>query len=297
MIDLSNAQKAPELMPEDILAGATSLPVVEGLAAQAFNDYYHKIRADVSLNLWQTIFYKGFSAATKIYETFRDNEPFQKRVGIWVQRCFGDVVRYNREERSQRFLEEALELVQANGLSKEGALALVEYTYGRPVGVVEQELGGVMVTLAALCDACELDMVKEGEVELARINDPAIMAKIQAKQATKPANSSLPGRTPITQEEFNRKMDALDAANPEPLKRLLEAGKFKIEAYNPKSGQVFSTLHKPAEGVYAPQFLEDGTKAHLFDTEVEAKAVVDTFPGPLQFHPQFYRLHFRVVPA
>lgn len=194
---LKNLLESKPYTPEDHLAGATSLPFIEGLAAKSFNDYYHKIRADVSMNLWQTIFYKGFSAATKIYETFRDNEPFQKRVGIWVQRCFGDVVRYNREERSQRFLEEALELVQANGLSKEGALALVEYTYGRPVGVVEQELGGVMVTLAALCDACQLDMVKEGEVELARIMAPAVMAKIQAKQATKPANSSLPGRTPL----------------------------------------------------------------------------------------------------
>lgn len=175
--------------PEDTLAGETDYPKVRDLATASYENYYHKIRAEVSHDLWSTIFAKGFVAAEAAYNMFKKSQKdFQDRVGVWVKNCFGDVVRYNQEERGQRFLEEALELVQALGITKEGAIELVNYTYGRPVGVVQQELGGVMVTLAALCDACNLEMVNEGEIELARIQSPEVMAKIQAKQATKPAN-------------------------------------------------------------------------------------------------------------
>lgn len=273
---LKNLLESKPYTPEDHLAGSTSLPLIEGLAAQSFNDYYHKIRADVSMNLWQTIFYKGFSAATKIYETFRDNEPFQKRVGIWVQKCFGSVVRYNREERTQRFLEESIELAQAMGLSKEGALALVEYTYGRPVGVVEQELGGVMVTLAALCDACQLDMVKEGEVELTRVLDPKVMEKIQAKQATKPANSSLPGRTPV-----------------EP------SGKFKIVAFHVHNGKTeFHLVRKAFDSKDVPTFWRDLTRPALpFNTSEEAEDYIFREVRPkFRGHQEFQGLDFHVVP-
>ncbi len=44
------------------------------------------------------------------------------------------------------------ELVQAVGTSREDALRLVEYVYTRPVGELRQEIGGVMVTLAALAE-------------------------------------------------------------------------------------------------------------------------------------------------
>lgn len=96
----------------------------------------------------------------------------------------------DRNERTHRFLEEALELAQANGCSRDEVLALVNYVYCRPEGKSEMEVGGVMVTLAGLCGALELDMKAAGEAELER-NWERIEV-IRAKQASKPHGSPLP---------------------------------------------------------------------------------------------------------
>lgn len=117
---------------------------------------------------------------------------FQQRVQPWLMECFGPMVAGDREERNHRFLEEALELVQALGCSASEAHQLVDYVYGRALGDPAQEVGGVMVTLAALCIANGLDMHSDGETELARINEPEMTKKIRAKQAAKPKHSPLP---------------------------------------------------------------------------------------------------------
>lgn len=103
---------------------------------------------------------------------------------------------YDKPQRNQRFIEEALELVQANGITKEECLQLVDYVYGRPAGEPKQEIGGVMTTLATLCFAYEFDMTECGEVELARCWEN--IDKIRAKQALKPKNSPLPGADAIS---------------------------------------------------------------------------------------------------
>jgi Lar family restriction alleviation protein len=118
--------------------------------------------------------------------------PFQQRVQPWLMECFGPMIAGDREERNHRFLEEALELVQACGCTAHEAHQLVDYTFGRPVGEPAQEVGGVMVTLAALCLANGLDLHAAGETELARISVPETVAKIRAKQAAKPKHSPLP---------------------------------------------------------------------------------------------------------
>lgn len=117
---------------------------------------------------------------------------FQSRVAVWMQKCFGQVISADTVERNHRFLEEALELVQACGCSHSEAHQLVDYVFGRPVGEMHQEVGGVQVTLAALCEAQGLDMHRDGETELERINDPVTVEKIRAKQAAKPKHSPLP---------------------------------------------------------------------------------------------------------
>src|SRR5262249_43429859 len=83
---------------------------------------------------------------------------YQQRVADWVCACFPPSSVFNRTERSHRFLEESLELAQASGCSEEDAIALVRYVYSRPVGEITQETGGVMVTLAALCNAQDVDL-------------------------------------------------------------------------------------------------------------------------------------------
>ena len=114
----------------------------------------------------------------------------QSRVAPWMAACFGPEISADLVERNHRFLEEALELVQACGCSEGEAHALVEYVYGRDVGEPHQEVGGVMITLAALCLANALDMHEAGEDELARIWTK--VEQIRAKQAAKPKNSPLP---------------------------------------------------------------------------------------------------------
>ena len=120
--------------------------------------------------------------------------PFQPRVQPWLMECFGLMIAGDREERNHRFLEEALELVQAYGCSTTEAHKLVDYVYGRDVGEPAQEVGGVMVTLAALCLANDMDMHAAGETELARIWTK--VEQIRAKQAAKPQMSPLPGAYP-----------------------------------------------------------------------------------------------------
>lgn len=118
------------------------------------------------------------------------SETFQQRVKPWMNECFGPKISADVTERNHRFLEEALELVQANGLTYEEADQLVCYVYGRDQGDINQEVGGVMVTLAALCSALDVDMHKAGEIELSRIWQK--IDEIRAKQAAKPRNSPLP---------------------------------------------------------------------------------------------------------
>lgn len=119
-------------------------------------------------------------------------ETFQSRVDGFMQPCFGPVISADKLERGDRLLEEVLELLQSGDYPEERAHALVEYVNGRAVGEPSQEVGGVMVTLAAYCLAHGLDMHQLGEIELARILQPDVMAKIRLKQAAKPTGSALP---------------------------------------------------------------------------------------------------------
>lgn len=132
-------------------------------------------------------------------------EAFQQRVRPWMLACFGEQIAADATERNHRFLEEALELVQSCGCAAGEAHQLVDYVYGRPVGERAQEVGGVMVTLAALCLAQVIDMHEAGETELARIWTK--VDAIRAKQAAKPKNSPLPGpsATPPAGERRKRK--------------------------------------------------------------------------------------------
>lgn len=115
---------------------------------------------------------------------------FQPMVQPWLLACFGPEIAGDREERNHRFLEEALELIQACGCTVSEAHQLVDYVFGRPVGEPRQETGGVMVTLAALCLANGIDMHEAGWAELQRIWTK--VEQIRAKQAAKPKHSPLP---------------------------------------------------------------------------------------------------------
>lgn len=115
---------------------------------------------------------------------------YQIAVDRWMHECFGPVISADQTERNHRFLEEALELVQANGCTASEAHQLVDYVFNRPAGERSQEVGGVMVCLAALCTATGDDMVECGLIELTRCWQ--MIEKIRAKQKKKPRHSPLP---------------------------------------------------------------------------------------------------------
>ncbi len=122
--------------------------------------------------------------------TASGGDAFQQRVQSWMLACFGEEISTDTIERNHRFFEEATELVQANGMTRSEAHQLVDYVFSRPVGGREQEAGGVMVTLAALCSTISVDTDIAGERELARVWTKIDV--IRAKQAAKPKHSPLP---------------------------------------------------------------------------------------------------------
>lgn len=132
--------------------------------------------------------------AAPVKDECKPAPSFQARVQPWMMECFGLTISADRQERNHRFLEESLELVQTLGATASEAHQLVDYVYGRPAGDPVQEVGGVMVTLAALCLANGMNMHAAGETELARIWTK--VEQIRAKQAAKPAMSPLPGVYP-----------------------------------------------------------------------------------------------------
>lgn len=113
-------------------------------------------------------------------------DNFQSRVDPWVKACFGPAISADKDERNARFIEEALELVQSAGCTREAAHGWVDYVFNRETGVPAQEVGGVMVTLAALCLAHGMDMHAAGEIELARISQPDVLERVREKQRSKP---------------------------------------------------------------------------------------------------------------
>ena len=120
----------------------------------------------------------------------RAKPTFQNRVAPWMQECFGPEISADKLERGDRLLEEVLELLQSGDYPADRVAALTQYVWSREKGEPAQEVGGVMVTLAAYCLAHGLDMHDAGETELARIWTK--VEKIRAKQAAKPTGSALP---------------------------------------------------------------------------------------------------------
>ena len=107
----------------------------------------------------------------------------QRTAFQWAVDTFGDIAR-KPNERIQRFIEEALELAQAHGVSQDTVLKLVDYVYHRPTGVIFQEIGGVSITLLTYCESIGYSADHAEVIELARILtlDPV---KLRAKQNTK----------------------------------------------------------------------------------------------------------------
>lgn len=88
----------------------------------------------------------------------------QRVVTDWCLRAFGAESQRDRRKRVLRFLEEAIELYQAEDGDLAQAKDLLERVFSRPSGVPRQEVGGVSVTLLSYCTAAALS-ADECEIE------------------------------------------------------------------------------------------------------------------------------------
>lgn len=162
--------------------------------------------------------------------------PYQERVGDWMDCCFGPEISSDKVERGDRLLEEVFELLQSGGYSPSRITPLMVYVWDRPVGEAPQEVGGVMVTLAAYCNAFGLDLDDAAETELDRVWTK--VDQIREKQARKAAaipfsplpQESTPAGAVGRLEAFAEVLDGLEGVargEPPDLSKL---------AYDPQTG-------------------------------------------------------------
>lgn len=111
---------------------------------------------------------------------------FQSKAWSWACRAFGPETAGDVKLRALRFIEEAIELVQACALDSEDIRMMTHIVYSRPPGDVAQEVGGVEVTLAVLCAATGTLLRAAADRELARVHTPEVMQKVRNRQASKP---------------------------------------------------------------------------------------------------------------
>jgi hypothetical protein len=99
-------------------------------------------------------------------------------------------------ERNARSFEEAIETAQAFGMTEGEAFALVKYTFSRPIGEPEKELGAKVLTAFSLGIVAGIDVMGVAEAELEKLQRPETIARIRAKRATRHGRGPLPGLDP-----------------------------------------------------------------------------------------------------
>jgi NTP pyrophosphatase (non-canonical NTP hydrolase) len=93
----------------------------------------------------------------------------QAMIVAWAQMAFGHEEATGIPHRGLRLLEEAIEVFQACGGDAEIAHELVTFIFKRPCGTINQELGGVAVSLLALAAAAGLSADEEERREVHRV--------------------------------------------------------------------------------------------------------------------------------
>lgn len=161
----------------------------------------------------------------------------QRRMTEWGVSVFGPAYATDTIERCRRFIEEAIELVQATGeMSEDDVRTLASYVYRRPPGVPVQEVGGALLTLGALSECLKVDMFAAAESELADLRTPARIASVVAKTRERGANELGAWIAKATNDLLDREFDFIDKMNgaEEPVANPATAD----DAHNRHSGSV-----------------------------------------------------------
>jgi len=125
----------------------------------------------------------------------------QRETADQVQIIFGQELALDKRIRQFRFLEEAIELLQAAGMERDEMIKVMDYVLNRPVGDMGQEVGGTFITLLALCHAYGFDAEAQTSEELERCGQPSVIDRIRMKQMQKPNPYN---RTPLAEEKMMR---------------------------------------------------------------------------------------------
>jgi hypothetical protein len=98
----------------------------------------------------------------------------QRAVIEWVSATFGPRA-LAPHKRAQRVLEEAVELAQAEGMTGDLVIAVVQHVYGKSAGDPAKEAGDLGLTLLAYCAARGLSAEDEEVATFSRVQaiDPA----------------------------------------------------------------------------------------------------------------------------
>lgn len=107
----------------------------------------------------------------------------QQRIISWLGRTYGQQT-LEKEERSLRYAEESMELLQAAGVDRETLLKIVDHVYSRPKGEVDQEVTGSYITLVGMCHAHGIDLHRSVDRELDRVEQ--IKDACRTKHDSKP---------------------------------------------------------------------------------------------------------------
>ena len=83
------------------------------------------------------------------------------RITWFIKQAWPDTL-VDPKIRAYRALEELLELCQVLEITPDKCVELVQYVYGRPVGELDQELGGVAFTTTALFSSLNKNFITAG---------------------------------------------------------------------------------------------------------------------------------------
>ncbi len=118
------------------------------------------------------------------------------RIAAWVRSRLGTEVLMDRQERAARLVEEAIELAQAEGVPEIRVVNIARRAYERPVGEVEQEVGGIGVCILAYCYAADLDFLALTDREVKRIEKVPAEVSLAKHNAKAKAGTAEPSEGP-----------------------------------------------------------------------------------------------------
>lgn len=103
----------------------------------------------------------------------------QKLITKWAIDSFSEAEALSIEQRGLRLLEEAIELAQVCKVDQRMIHKLVDYVYNRPIGHIQQEIGGVGLTLLVLAEAAatNADLCEVTEIQRVLIKPKEFFAE------------------------------------------------------------------------------------------------------------------------